>query len=368
MKTSEFSYHLPPELIAQRPARPRDHSRLFVPRLPRDNPVPDPELESRRAGRVVQGSGSGLSFTHCHFYDLPQYLNRGDVLVFNDTKVFPARLKGRKASGGQFEILLLEQKTANTWTALLKPGKNMVGQKISFASELSALVVSRDNEIFTLKFSQSGKKLGHLIDHLGQAPTPPYIKSASNLKEYQTIYAKHRGSAAAPTAGFHFTPALLKRLKKQGVQFEYVTLHVGLGTFRPVKESEIEKHKMHSEKFSVAPDAWQRLLAAKKEGKRIIAVGTTTCRVLETIAGGLNPSLSGATNIFITPGYHFKMTDGLITNFHLPESTLLMLVSALIGDKIKDPPRGTALTKEIYQAAIEKRYRFYSFGDSMLII
>lgn len=330
---------------------------------------------------MVQGSGSRLSIAHRHFYNLPQYLHRGDVLVFNDTKVFPARLHGKKASGGKIEVLLLEQKSSNTWTALLKPGKNAVGQTIIFSPPVKAKVVSRADEIFTLRFNQSGKKPDSLVDQLGQAPTPPYIKTLSNLKEYQTIYAKHRGSVAAPTAGFHFTPALLAKLKKQGIQFEYVTLHVGLGTFQPVKEKNIEQHKIHAEKYSVAPAVWRRLLAAKKEGRRIIAVGTTTCRVLETLGRfsgvALRPPLRGTTSIFITPGYHFKITDALITNFHLPESTLLMLVAAFLGDKVqpgadqprdeKNPKRGIDLTREIYQEAIKRKYRFYSFGDAMLI-
>ncbi len=384
MKTAEFSYRLPPELIAQRPTSPRDHSRLFiVPRLPRDNPAPE------------RSDWCGVTPKHRHFFDLPQFLKRGDVLVFNDTKVFPARLYGRKGSlhhvvpmqhrdegGGKIEILLLEQKSPDTWTALLKPGKNAIGQPITFSPQLKAKVVSRANEVFTLRFNQSGKKLDALIDRLGQTPTPPYIKPLSNLKEYQTVYAKHRGSSAAPTAGFHFAPSLLAKLKKQGIQFEYVTLHVGLGTFQPVKEAEIEQHRMHAERYSVTPATWQRLLAAKQSGRRIIAVGTTTCRVLETLATN-NPKprfsggMSGTTNIFITPGYHFKMADALITNFHLPESTLLMLVVAFIGDKVqpgadrprdeKNPKRGIDLTREIYQEAIKRKYRFYSFGDAMLI-
>lgn len=311
-------------------------------------------------------------------------MNRGDTLVFNDTKVFPARLYGHKVrlrhvvpmlhrdeGGGKIEILLLERKSPDTWTALLKPGKNAVGQTIIFSPQLKTKVVSRADEVFTLRFNQSGKKLDALIDRLGQAPTPPYIKPLSNLKEYQTIYARHRGSAAAPTAGFHFTPALLAKLKKRGIQFEYVTLHVGLGTFQPVKEKEVEQHRIHAERYSVAPAAWRRLLAAKKGNRRIIAVGTTTCRVLETLGqfpgAALRPHLRGTTDIFITPGYHFKIVDSLITNFHLPQSTLLMLVAAFIGDKVKNSHRGIKLTKEIYREAITKNYRFYSFGDAMLI-
>jgi S-adenosylmethionine:tRNA ribosyltransferase-isomerase len=260
-------------------------------------------------------------------------------------------------------------------SALLKPGKNAVGQTIRFSPQLTAQVTRRAGEIFTLQFNRSGRELTTLIDSLGIAPTPPYIKTVSNLKEYQTIYARHRGSVAAPTAGFHFTKPLLASLKKQGVQFEYVTLHVGLGTFQPVKETLVEHHRMHYESYSVCPATWRRLQTARQEGRRIIAVGTTTCRVLETISSspalrpGLGPHLlHGTTDIFITPGYHFKMTDALITNFHLPQSTLLMLISAFLSDKFNNSKLGIKLTKEIYREAIGRKYRFYSFGDAMLII
>ncbi len=385
MKTSEFFYQLPPELIAQKPVSPRDHSRLLV--INSKCKIQNAKLRDNSASCILNSE----FVQHHHFYDLPNYLRRGDVLVFNDTKVFPARLYGHKTNlpgrvpaqagkggGGKIEILLLERKNENTWTALLKPGRNAVGQAIDFGHRLIAQVAGRQEEIFTLKFNQSGLSLDRLIDRLGSAPTPPYIKPRSDLKEYQTVYAKHRGSAAAPTAGFHFTPELLAQLKERGIQFEYVTLHVGLGTFQPVKEEEIERHRIHTEKYSVTPETWQRLLAGKKSGRRIIAVGTTTARVLETLgaieAGAAlrphlpRPPLKGNTNIFIKPGYHFKMIDGLITNFHLPESTLLMLVAAFIGDQIKNPAMGINLTKEIYKTAIKEKYRFYSFGDAMLII
>lgn len=266
------------------------------------------------------------------------------------------------------EILLLENKSPDIWTALLKPGRNAIGRLITIGPVLQAKVLRRLDDIFTLRFNKSGRALDRQIDRLGQAPTPPYIKTVSDLKEYQTIYAKNRGSCAAPTAGFHFTPELATALKKQGIQFEYVTLHVGLGTFQPVKETLTEQHQIHSEAYQVERATWERLRAARKAGRRLIAVGTTTTRVLETVASRHPIRLKGKTNIFLRPGYKFKMIDGLITNFHLPKSTLLMLVAAFIGDRIKNPVAGMGLTREIYQTAVKNKYRFYSFGDAMLII
>ena len=369
MKTADFFYRLPPELIAQKPACPRDRSRLLIYKS-------KVKVQKSKKKTKDQGLKTG-ALEHRHFYDLPDYLQRGDVLVFNDTKVFPARLIGQKESGGKIEALLLEPKTADTWTALLKPGRHALGQTLSFSPDLNAKVAGRAQEIFSLKFNQAGAALDKLIDQLGQTPTPPYIKKLAELREYQTIYAKHRGSVAAPTAGLHFTPGLLAKLKKRGIQLEYVTLHVGLGTFQPVKEAEIERHQIHTEKYSVMPETWERLRAAKQDGRRIIAVGTTTARLLETLgaieAGVVlrphlpRPPLKGHTNIFITPGYHFKMIDALITNFHLPKSTLLMLVAAFIGDRIKNPRAGIEQTRQIYRTAVQNKYRFYSFGDAILI-
>lgn len=364
MKTADFFYRLPPELIAQKPACPRDRSRLLIYKS-------KVKVQKSKKKTKDQGLKTG-ALEHRHFYDLPDYLQRGDVLVFNDTKVFPARLIGQKESGGKIEALLLEPKTADTWTALLKPGRHALGQTLSFSPDLNAKVAGRAQEIFSLKFNQAGAALDKLIDQLGQTPTPPYIKKFAELREYQTIYAKHRGSVAAPTAGLHFTPGLLAKLKKRGIQFEYVTLHVGLGTFQPVKEAEIERHQIHTEKYSVMPETWERLRAAKQDGRRIIAVGTTTARLLETLGAtmtgaDLRPPLKGHTNIFITPGYHFKMIDALITNFHLPKSTLLMLVAAFIGDRIKNPRAGIEQTRQIYRTAVQNKYRFYSFGDAILI-
>jgi len=345
--TKEFHYELPPELIAQEPVTPRDHSRLFI----------------VNAKRKTQN----IKYEHLHFYDIENELSHGDVLVFNDSKVFPARLRGQKETGGRIEVLLLEEQAPDTWTALLKPGKGSEGMTIAFAESLTAKVSGRDEEVFTLQFNHSGNELAKLIDDIGEAPTPPYIKQApKDLQKYQTIYADKRGSVAAPTAGFHFTEGLMKKLEAKGVQFEYVTLHVGLGTFQPVKETEAEKHQMHSERYSVDPDTWQRISRAKGEGRRIIPVGTTSCRLLETLAA--NPdTLSGMTDLYILPGYKFRFIDSLITNFHLPNSTLLMLVAAFLGTKLKDPEQGIKLIKKIYTEAVAKKYSFYSFGDAMFI-
>ncbi len=349
MQTKEFSYKLPPELIAQKPITPRDHSKLFT---------YDTKANSKQ---------------HLQFFDIEKLLKPGDVLVFNNSKVFPARLFGQKKTGGKIEILLLESQNKNTWTALLKPGKNMLGQRIIFNEKLVAEVLSRDEEVFVLEFNLSGAKLDRVIDKIGVAPTPPYIKNApKDLGRYQTVYAKHRGSVAAPTAGFHFTENLLEKLTAKNIQTEYVTLHVGLGTFQPVKEDKVEEHKIHTEKYSVTERAWQKLQTAKQEGRRIIAVGTTSCRVLETVAQNnradtqVRPyTLSGETDLYILPGYKYKLVDALITNFHLPESTLLMLVAAFIEQK--NPARGTEIMKNLYREAIQRQYRFYSFGDAMFI-
>jgi len=349
--TSKFDYKLPPELIAQAPVSPRDHSRLFVVRP-----------------SMLGANFSPHSLEHRHFYNISAYLKKGDVLVFNDSKVFPARLHGQKETGGKIEALLLEEKSPDTWTALLKPGKGAEGKRIHFSDNLTARVTKRNQEIFTLQFNLAGTELADIIDEVGEAPTPPYIKKApKDLSKYQTIYADKRGSAAAPTAGFHFTKDLLQKLAGKGVQFEYVTLHVGLGTFQPVKETEIEKHQIHSERYFVRPETWQRIRRAQKAARRIIAVGTTSCRVLETLGNQPKPKLTGETDIFILPGYKFRVINSLITNFHLPESTLLMLVAAFLGDKINNPGRGIELAKQLYKEAVDKKYRFYSFGDAMFV-
>lgn len=318
-----YNYHLPPELIAQTPLPQRDHSRLLV--------------LNRKKHLII----------HDKFYNIAKYLKAGDILVFNDSKVIPARLHGQKETGGKIEIFLLQKKENNTWQCLTK-GKIKKQQKIILPKKfLGQIMKIKDDGTKIIKFNKKN------ILSIGETPTPPYIKKKSNLHEYQTIYAKHEGSVAAPTAGFHFTKKLLKQLKQKGVQLEYVTLHVGLGTFAPVKTDDITQHKMHTEYFSIAPAALKRIQQAKKEKRRIIAVGTTSCRTLES------NKVKNSTNIFIYPGYKFKNIDALITNFHLPKSTLLMLVSAFAGTK---------KIKKAYQEAIKNKYRFYSFGDAMLII
>lgn len=356
MKLIKFDYYLPPKLIAQKPVRPRDSSRLLV--------------LNKKTGKVQ----------HKHFYDLPEFLKSGDVLVFNDSKVFPARLWARKKeTGGKIEILLLRKINADTWEVLLGGKGRRVGLELEWAlgcgpraksfrqralgkkQIVKAKIMEKlDGGVWKLKFNIKGKKLDEFIEKYGEAPTPPYIKRISNLKEYQTIYAKNKGSAAAPTAGFHFTKRLMNKLKKTGVEFEFVTLHVGLGTFTPVREEKIEKHKMHAEWVEIKKQVAARLNRAMKEKKRIVAVGTTAVRTLEAAyKNGQIKSISQWVNLFIYPGYNFNIIDGMVTNFHLPKSTLLMLVSAFAGsNKIK----------KAYREAIKKKYRFYSFGDAMLIL
>lgn len=337
MKLSEFDFNLPKNLIAQKPASPRDACRLMV--LNR----------SRR------------SIRHDRFYNLGKYLRQGDVLVLNNSKVLPARLMGKKITGGQVEILLLKQISLAAWQCLvgLVPIAKQVGLKIKFSGKLSGVIIRRAGDTAVIKFNLSGAKLMEQILKIGQPPTPPYIKRLAKSSEYQTVYAEKLGSVAAPTAGMHFTKKLLARLKKMGVQIEYITLHVGLGTFQPVKENDITKHKIHSEYFELDKKTAERLNRAKRDGRRIIACGTTTVRVLEHCArDGKVRTKSGETNIFIYPGYKFKFIDALITNFHVPKSTLIMLVAAFAGKKFID---------RAYQIAVKKRYRFYSFGDAMFI-
>ena len=339
MKTHDFYYDLPEELIAQTPLEQRDSSRLML------------------LDKLTGETG------HSVFSRLPEYLKPGDCLVMNDSRVLPARLIGRRETGGAVEVLLLTDKGGGVWECLTRPGrKTPVGTKIFFGEgELSGEVVeavSDGNKL--IRFSYDGIFL-EVLERLGRMPLPPYIKAELNDPErYQTVYARSPGSAAAPTAGLHFTPELLETLKDKGVELLYVTLHVGLGTFRPVKEAELEDHEMHAEFCAIPSEAALRVNAAKREGRRVIAVGTTSCRTLEAAAdeAGMICPMKDWVNIFIYPGYRFKCVDALITNFHLPESTLIMLVSALAG-------REHVL--EAYRAAVERRYRFFSFGDAMFI-
>ncbi|WP_019132513.1 tRNA preQ1(34) S-adenosylmethionine ribosyltransferase-isomerase QueA [Peptoniphilus obesi] len=339
MKTEDFYYDLPEELIAQHPLKNRSDSRLML--LNKDNG----EIE------------------HKHFYDIINYLNPGDVLVLNNTKVMPARLFGhRENKDEKIEVLLLKQKEDDIWECLTKPGKKTkIGSKIIFSDKLKAEVVdiSEDGSRY-IKFFYNGI-FNEILDELGEMPLPPYIKEKLEDKSrYQTIYSKVEGSAAAPTAGLHFTEKLLEEIKNKGIDIVYLTLHIGLGTFRPVKADRIEDHQMHSEYYILNEDAAKRINKARENGNRVIAVGTTSVRTLESIAAddGRLSEKSGWTDIFIYPGYKFKAVDALITNFHLPESTLVMLVSAFASkEKILNA----------YNEAIKEKYRFFSFGDAMFI-
>ncbi len=340
MKTSDFNFHLPEALIAQTPLAKRDESRLMV---------------------VDRTTGD---LKHKHFYDIVDMLEAGDCLVLNNTKVLPARLIGEKLeSGGKIEFLLLKQLQLNTWEVLVKPGKRAkVGARFSFGGGLLTAEVKDIGEEGSriVEFHHEGV-FESILDQLGEMPLPPYItEKLDNPDRYQTVYAKHQGSAAAPTAGLHFTEALLKALKEKGVHIEYITLHVGLGTFRPVKVDSIEAHKMHSELYILEEDVAARINQLKSKGGKVIAVGTTSCRTLESaaIAKNILKAGSGWTDIFIYPGYQFKLVDALITNFHLPESTLIMLVSALAGREN---------IMKAYNTAVEEKYRFFSFGDAMFI-
>lgn len=395
MKLSDFDYYLPHNLIAQKPAFPRHNSRLLV--------------LDRKSGRIE----------HSRFFKIVRFFKKGDVLVLNNTKVFPARLFGRKIQredknkkiinlnydnkillnsqnnylGGKAEILLLKEIKKGIWDVLLKTKNARVGTRVLFgifkkfhilcdrnkcenSNLLGVILKKKEDGIFEMKFNKSGKEFWEIVNQIGYAPLPPYIKSKEQenkrtkkqrIKEYQTCFAKYPGSVAAPTAGFHFTPRLLKSLRKKGVQIEFITLHVGLGTFLPVRTEDIKKHKMHSEFAEINKKTARRLNQAKKEGRRIIACGTTVCRTLEAAAFQsflgqakniqVRP-LTQEINLFIYPGYRFKFIDVLITNFHLPKTTLLMLVCAF------------ATRRNIFRAyrqAIKNQYRFYSFGDAMLI-
>ena len=338
MKLTDFSYELPKELIAQHPAEPRDHARLM--------------LYDKKTGAVE----------HKHFYDLADELQAGDVLVFNDSKVIPASLYGKRVpTGGKVEVLLLTPVGEDRWEVLVKPGKKALpGTTIEFPGGLQAEVLDRtDFGGRVVHFTYDGV-FDDIIDQIGEMPLPPYIhEKMEDPDEYQTVYARERGSAAAPTAGLHFTDELLQKIRDKGVEEVFVTLHVGLGTFRPVEEENIEDHQMHSEFYSITPEAADAINRAKAEGRRIIAVGTTSIRTLESAGTtGTLKAGSGWTNIFIYPGFTFHIVDALVTNFHLPESTLLMLISAL-------STREQIL--HAYDIAVREKYRFFSFGDAMFI-
>lgn len=337
MLVTDFDYDLPQELIAQHPMEPRDHSRLLV--------------VDKKTGEIE----------HKHFYDLVNYLKPGDVLVFNDTRVIPARLHGTKDTGAHVEVFLLTRRDATDWEVLVRPGKKLqVGAKINFSDELSCEVIEHtDFGGRVVRFKYDGI-FEEILDRLGETPLPPYITAPLEDKErYQTVYNRERGSAAAPTAGLHFTKELLQKIKEIGCEEVFVTLHVGLGTFRPVSEAKIEDHKMHKEFYTVSQEAADAVNKAKAEGRRIIAVGTTAVRTLEAAgADGQLHAGSSWTNIFIYPGYKFRLVDDLVTNFHLPQSTLLMLVSTLSTRDIM---------LQTYKKAVEEKYRFFSFGDAMFI-
>ncbi len=337
MQVKDFDYELPKELIAQHPLEPRDHSRLLV--VDKENG----ELE------------------HKHFYNLVEYLKPGDLLVFNDTRVIPARLHGYKDTGARVEVFLLTRLNTNDWEVLVKPGRKLrPGAKIKFSEDLSCEIK---------EVTDFGGRVAHFIfngifeeilDRLGETPLPPYITEPLEDKErYQTVYSKERGSAAAPTAGLHFTPELMQKIKDMGIEEVFVTLHVGLGTFRPVSETTIEDHVMHCEFYTVSKQAAEAINAAKATGRRIVAIGTTSVRTLEAAGASGTMQVGGNwTKIFIYPGYKFRFVDALVTNFHLPQSTLLMLVSALSSRNIM---------LAAYAVAVQERYRFFSFGDAMFI-
>ncbi len=339
MKVADFNYELPKELIAQTPIEKRDEARLMV-------------LNKQKQ-----------TIEHKTFKDIIQYLQPGDVLVKNNTKVIPARLYGKKETGAKVEFLLLNNIEADIWECIVRPGNKLhIGTRVIFKEGLlkADILDVMPGGTRKVKFYYKGI-FNEILDSIGLMPLPPYIHEELKQKDrYQTVYASINGSAAAPTAGLHFTKELLEQLQKKGVILANVTLHVGIGTFRPVKEQMVEDHKMHSEHYEIKQEEADKINQAKKNGKRVIAVGTTSCRVLETVAdkNGYVKATKADTQIFIYPGYRFKILDGLITNFHLPESTLLMLVSALAGKEY---------IKQAYEEAVKQKYRFFSFGDAMFI-
>ncbi|MDD7184821.1 MAG: tRNA preQ1(34) S-adenosylmethionine ribosyltransferase-isomerase QueA [Ruminococcus sp.] len=341
MKKSDFYYELPEELIAQTPIEPRNASRLMC--------------VDRKSGEV----------THSHFYNLCEKLKKGDLLVMNDSRVLPARLYGEKIGNNTFiEFLLLEQKGDKIWEIICRPGKKAkIGTKFSFGNGrlIAEVIEIKDDGNRIVKFECEGNFFTALED-VGQMPLPPYItEKLENKERYQTVYSRELGSAAAPTAGLHFTPEMLDELHAKGINTAFVTLHVGLGTFRPVKEEKVLDHKMHSEHYFLPKETADLINQTKQNGGRVIAVGTTSCRTLESVATFYDKieEHEGYTDIFIYPGYKFKCIDGLITNFHLPESTLIMLVSAFMGYEN---------TMNAYKTAVQEKYRFFSFGDAMLIL
>lgn len=340
MKTSDFNYDLPEKLIAQTPLEPRDASRLLL-------------LNKENGG-----------ITHKHFYDIVEYLQPDDCLILNDSRVLPARIYGTKETGATVEFLLLKQVKTNIWECLAGPGKKAkAGSAFSFGEGIMTCkvldVLENGNRVVEFFCKEN---FFTTLDKIGQMPLPPYItEKLENQERYQTVYSRELGSAAAPTAGLHFTDALLEKIKAKGVHIGYVTLHVGLGTFRPVKVDDVTNHKMHAEHYEVPKETADLIAKTKAMGKRVVAVGTTSCRTLESVAtehGKVIPC-DGFTDIFIYPGYPFKVLDGLITNFHLPESTLIMLVSAFAGFEN---------VMKAYQTAVKEQYRFFSFGDAMMII
>ena len=339
MKVSDFDYELPEELIAQTPIEKRDESRLMV--LDREK----------------------QTIEHRKFKNIIEYLKPGDVLVRNNTKVIPARIYGKKETGANVEFLLLHNIEGDIWECIVRPGNKLhIGTKVIFGDGLlkAEILDIMEGGTRKVKFYYNGI-FNEILDKIGLMPLPPYIHEELKEKDrYQTVYAKYEGSAAAPTAGLHFTEELFEDLRKKGIEVANVTLHVGIGTFRPVKEETVEEHKMHTEHFYIKKEDVEKINNAKKEGRRVIAVGTTSCRVLESIAdeNGFVKETEEDTGIFIYPGYKFKCIDGLITNFHLPQSTLLMLVSALAG---KD------YIMKAYKEAVKEKYRFFSFGDAMII-
>lgn len=340
LKTKDFYYDLPQELIAQTPIEPRDSSRLLT--------------LNKETGEIA----------HSHFHDITDWLHPGDCLVLNDSRVLPARIYGIKEdTGARVEFLLLTNQGSDTWEVLCKPGKKAkVGTHFTFGDGLLTAEVTavQDDGNRIVRFAYDGNFFA-ILDQIGQMPLPPYIKKKlENQERYQTVYSKEVGSAAAPTAGLHFTKELLQKVKDMGVKVEFVTLHVGLGTFRPVSADRVVDHKMHSEHYLLPQETADVINETKKNGGRVIAVGTTSCRTLESVAAkeGCIKESEGWTDIFIYPGFQFKVLDGLITNFHLPESTLIMLVSALAGyDHIMNA----------YRVAVQEKYRFFSFGDAMFI-
>ena len=339
MKVTDFDYNLPEELIAQVPIKNRDESKLMV---------------------LDKETGS---IEHKQFRDIIEYLNPGDCLVRNNTKVIPARLYGKKETGANVEFVLLKNFEGDIWEAMVRPGNKLhEGAKVIFGDGLlrAEILSTLEDGTRKVKFYYDGI-FNEILDKIGLMPLPPYIhESLSDNDRYQTVYAKYEGSAAAPTAGLHFTPELLKRIEEKGIKIANVTLHVGIGTFRPVKEENVEEHHMHTEHYYIKEEDAEKINSAKSSGHKVIAVGTTSCRTLETIAdeNGFVKDCEGDTGIYIYPGYKFKCLDGLITNFHLPQSTLLMLVSALAG-------REHILNA--YNEAVKEKYRFFSFGDAMFI-